>query len=394
MAEFLEFFALKDNPFRITPDVDFFYMSSVHQEALSSLEYVVETGEGFAVIVGEPGTGKTITVRKFVSSLPENVEYAYILFPNLSPEEMFKAVLEDFGIEINDSVSKNRLFSQLKEFLLKKKEEGKTVLVIIDEAQNLPVETLEELRILSNLETDKEKLIQIILLGQPELERKLNLPELRQLKQRITVFFRLRNLNKNEMIDYINYRLAKAGNSSIRIEKGAYNTIYKYSNGNLRTINLIMERTLMSAFINNRQNIKKNDVLNAVNSLNLKKSSKSVITYYVILIISLVVILIVVAYFYTLNKDKEQSPVVREENTVKEGFVKVNKLNVRQKPSKDAQIVYILNKGNVVRIVDKKGDWLKVRYKNITGWVSKRYLETVNDKTDVRKSSDLQTEAH
>ncbi|MBK3331702.1 AAA family ATPase [Persephonella atlantica] len=393
MAEFLEFFAFKDDPFRITPDVDFFYMSSVHQEALSSIEYVTESGEGFAVIIGEPGTGKTITIRKFLSRLPESVEYAYILFPNLSPEEMFRAVLEDFGIEIDDNVSKNKLFSQLRNFLIKKKEERKKVLIIVDEAQNLPVETLEELRILSNLETDKEKLLQIILLGQPELERKLNLPELRQLKQRITVFFRLRNLSKNEMVDYINYRLAKAGNSSIRIEKGAYNAIYRYSNGNLRTINLIMERALMSAFVSNRHGIKKEDVLTAVDSLGLK-TLKGNNKKYIISIIMLFIILAVPVYFYNLNNKDKSFTADYKKSVIKRGFVKVNKLNMRKKPSGDAEIIYVLRKGDSLDILEGREDWLKVRYKNITGWVNKKYVGPIDDKAGIRKSSDLQSKTY
>ncbi len=376
MAEFLEFFALNDDPFRITPDVDFFYMSPVHQEALSSIEYVIETGEGFAVIIGEPGTGKTITIRKFISKLPENVEYAYILFPNLSPEEMFRAILEDFGINIDDNVSKNRLFSKLKDFLLKKKEEGKKVFIVIDEAQNLPVETLEELRILSNLETDKEKLIQIILLGQPELERKLNLPELRQLKQRITVLYRLRNLNKDEMIDYINYRLAKAGNSTIRIDMGAYSTVYKYSNGNLRTINLIMERALMSAFVNNRHNITKEDVKSAVNSLGLEINQgfkpKHVVALFLLLALSVPAFY----YFYQFLKNgRETNYQIHKKELI--GIIKANKLNMRKHPSKDAEIVYVLKKGDVVKVLKENKEWFKVKYKNITGWINKNYMELV-----------------
>ena len=272
---FLEFFGFEEDPFKITPDIDFFFNSSSHQEALMALEYIYQSEEGFIVIVGEPGTGKTITIRKFLSQLPENMEYAYILFPNLSPEELLYAILEDFGIKIpTEKLTKNKLFSILKDFLIEKKKEGKKLFIIVDEAQNLPLETLEELRILSNLETEKEKLLQIVLIGQPELEEKIN--SLRQLRQRITVLVKLKNLSKEEVENYINYRLSKAGNSSVRITKKAINEVYKLSNGTPRLINQIMERALMSAFVNQETNIDKKHIKQAKESLNLNYPSGGV----------------------------------------------------------------------------------------------------------------------
>lgn len=274
---FLDFFGFEEDPFKITPDIDFFFNSKSHQNALTALEYIYHSEEGFVVIVGEPGTGKTITIRKFLSKIPENMEYAYILFPNLSPEELLYAILEDFGIKIpNQNITKNKLFSMLKDFLIEKKKEGKKIFIIVDEAQNLSIETLEELRILSNLETEKEKLLQIVLVGQPELEEKLNSPRLRQLKQRITVFIRLNNLSKDEVENYINYRLSKAGNIPIRITKKAINEIYKLSKGIPRVINQIMERALMSAFVNQETTIDKKHIKQAKQSLNIENSVKGV----------------------------------------------------------------------------------------------------------------------
>ncbi|WP_456465165.1 AAA family ATPase [Persephonella sp.] len=378
MESYIQFFALKDNPFRITPDLDFFFMSSVHQEALGSLEFLMESEEGFAVIIGEPGTGKTITIRKFISQLPENVEYAYILFPNLSPEEMFRAILEDFGIDIDDSATKNKLFSTLKEFLIKKRKEGKKILIIIDEAQNLPVETLEELRILSNLETDKEKLLQIILLGQPELEKKLNSDALRQLKQRITVIARLSNLTKDEMVNYINYRLAKAGNSTIKISNSAYKEIFKYTQGNLRQINQIMERALMSAFVKNSHQIDREDIKEAAESLGISKMKRKKSFY---LILPAILFFLLVAFslsgYYFFSKDIQQEK--KSEKNLKEVYVIPNRLNVRAFPDKSSEIVYVLKKGDKVEVVNDKEGWYKIRYKNITGWVKKEYTGYRNE---------------
>ncbi|SNZ02424.1 general secretion pathway protein A [Persephonella hydrogeniphila] len=376
MADYIEFFGFNDNPFRITPDIDFFFMSSVHQEALASLEFLLESEEGFAVIIGEPGTGKTITIRKFISQLPENVEYAYILFPNLSPEEMFRAVLEDFGIKIPDNATKNKLFSLLREFLIKKKNEGKKIFIVVDEAQNLPVETLEELRILSNLETEKEKLLQIILLGQPELEKKLNSPELRQLRQRITVLTHLRNLSKNEMIDYINYRLAKAGNSTIRISPSAYNLIYKYSEGNVRLINLIMERALMSAFVKNRHSVDKENIKEAVNSLNIEKKQRKI--YPVVVAVFLVFLIAFGTSGYYLFSERIDSPnqIKKQE---KKATVTANKLNVRILPDKNSDIVYVLSKGDELKILGEKDEWYRIKYKNVEGWVKKDFVRKSNE---------------
>ncbi|NPA58459.1 MAG: AAA family ATPase [Aquificae bacterium] len=410
---FIEFFGFRDNPFNITPDVDFFFTSSVHQEALSSLEYLLETEEGFAVIIGEPGTGKTITIRKFLSQLPQNVEYAYILFPNLSPEEMFKAILEDFGIDIPENASKNRLFSLLRDFLVEKKKEGKKVLVIVDEAQNLPVETLEELRLLSNLETDKEKLIQIILLGQPELERKLNLPQLRQLKQRITVVNHLNNLSKEEVEDYINYRLAKAGNSSIRISPKAYDTVFRYSGGNLRLINQLMERALMSAFIKNKHSIDRQEVEEAAVSLGFESPKTSRWKLLTAGILLLAVSLGAGLYYLYLQlygggktaettekavvKQEEKEvkvetappppPPEEEEEEVNTGTVAVERLNMREKPSTDSRVLKVLKKGDKVEIIGQEGKWLKVKQGEVEGWVDGRFIKQETQEKPLKRSS-------
>ena len=403
MMDFLEFFNLKENPFKLTPDVDFFYMSSVHQEALALLEYLLNSEEGFAVIIGEPGTGKTITIRKFLSQIPDNVEYAYILFPNLSPEELFMAILEDFGIQLSDKVSKNKLFSTLRDFLIQKRKEGKKVLVIIDEAQNLPVETLEELRILSNLETDKEKLLQIILLGQPELEEKLNSTDLRQLRQRISILTHLSNLDYREMVDYINYRLSKAGNSTIRITEKAYKAIYKYTQGNLRLINLLMERALMSAFVENKHQIDKENIESAAESLALRKETGNKKYPVLIGIFALVFFIFAggFAYFY-LNGEKEVS--YKKENTEKinnpktytiskkNGIVIANILNVRESPSINSKIINKLGKGDKIEIVEEAGDWLKIQKGALQGWVKKEFVKINNGAAKKTNKSDNRKE--
>ncbi|MBK3331457.1 AAA family ATPase [Persephonella atlantica] len=264
---YLEFFGLKEDPFKITPDYRYFYPSKTHRIADNLLNYVVRHGEGFCVIIGEPGTGKTTVIRKFINSLKDNVIYALILTPKLNPEEFLKVVLDDLGIHIKAD-SKHDLLKKFREFLEKKVSEGKKVLIIVDEAQNLPEDTLEELRLLSNLETANEKLVQIILLGQPELDEKLKLPQLRQLNQRITNKIRLLPLTEDETFRYIYHRLAIAGKGNIRFKDSAVRKIYKYSRGIPRIINILASRSLMSAFMTGSFVIKPENVDAAKETLN------------------------------------------------------------------------------------------------------------------------------
>ena len=396
MDNYLSFFNLNEDPFKITPDVEYFFMSPIHHEALMSLNYLLSSGEGFSVIIGEPGTGKTITIRKFINELPDNVEYAYILFPNLSPEEMFKAILEDFGIPYDESSSKNKLFSKLKDFLIEKRKEGKKVLIIIDEAQNLPIETLEELRILSNLETEKDKLIQFILLGQPELEHKLESPQLRQLKQRITLIVKFRNLNQDEITNYIVYRLAKAGNTRLNIDPSVYKYLYTLTNGNLRKVNILMERALMAAFVENSFTITKKHIQKAENSINntedeTEKNQNKIL----IPVAASVVFVIISAAVYFLYPDiskkinKAPPPTPKTENTNIEqkpikALIAYPMVEIKNKPSPKGKKIAVLKKGSVLKILDTAKNWVKVSFQtkdaNKTGWVYKEFIVFVSEK--------------
>ncbi len=385
MKDFLEFFGFRDNPFKITPDAHYFFLSESHQEALLSLKYLVDSEEGFAVIIGEPGTGKTLTVRKFIDDLPEDVEFAYILFPNLSPEELFEAILEDFGIK-TEGETKNRIFTKLRDHLIEKRSKGKRVLIIIDEAQNLPVETLEELRILSNLETNDQKLIQIILIGQPELEEKLESNALRQLRQRITVITKLRNFTEKETRSYIDYRIAKAGTGNLRIHPKVYKLVYKYSLGIPRLINILMERSLMAAFVDGTHEIKPEHLERAAESVGIRVSKdrgRSVLTY-----ASLFAVLLVTGYLgyvFFISQPETKAPVYeapvqatpQTTDQIRLVTVEVPLLNVRDRPSPDSKVVYVLREGDRLEVLQEGPDqWIKVRFpeKGITGWVNGKYV--------------------
>ncbi|RUM58928.1 MAG: AAA family ATPase [Persephonella sp.] len=265
---YLEYYGLKEDPFKITPDYRYFYPSHSHKKAEDLLKFVIDNGEGFCLITGEPGLGKTTVIRKFISTLSKNIIYAFVLTPKLSPEEFLNVVLDDLGLKVNGTLSKHELIKRFRDFLIDKIKKGKKVLIIVDEAHNLPVETLEELRLLSNLETEKEKLVQIILLGQPELERKLKSPELRQLDQRIPNRIKLEPLTKEETEKYIHHRLYIAGNKSIKFDDKAVKKIYKYSKGIPRIINILSSRALMSAFLNGSFLVKPSHVEAAKEAIN------------------------------------------------------------------------------------------------------------------------------
>lgn len=263
-----EFFGFYQDPFKRTPDVDFYYPTKMHLEALDTLSYLIHSDEPFAVLTGEPGTGKTITIKKFINELPNNIVSAYILFPNLTPEELFMAILEDFDIHVDKTLTKNALFAKLRDFLIDIGSQGKKAVIIIDEAQNLPNETLEELRLLSNLETEKDKLLKIILAGQPELDAKLNDEGLRQLKQRVTLYVKLYNIKDEDIKDYIYSHLDKAGKGHIKIQRGVIRKIAKITKGNPRLINTLMDRTIIAAFLDDSHAITEDHLRNAISSIN------------------------------------------------------------------------------------------------------------------------------
>lgn len=290
---YLEYFGLKEDPFKITPDYTYFFPSVTHKLAENLLNYVVKTGEGFCVIIGEPGTGKTTILRKFLSNLPPEFVYALILNPILNPEEFLKVLLDEFNITYSRDISKNEVFKIFKKFLEENVIKGKKTLVIIDEAQNLPFDTLEELRLLSNLETEKEKLIQIILFGQPELEEKLSDPRLRQLNQRITNKLFLKPLSKEEVKRYINHRLKVAGGEKIMFEENTIESIYLLTYGYPRLVNIVSSRALMAAFMENSFIVKPHhleSVQYTFLNFSEKKSERILIIYFILLFFAIIFI--------------------------------------------------------------------------------------------------------
>jgi general secretion pathway protein A len=249
------FFGFKEKPFKLVPNPAYFYLSKSHEEALAHLNYAISQGDGFVEITGEVGTGKTTLCRAFLENVNRTVEAAYIFNPKLGPKQLLRTINEEFGIKTEGENTKD-LIDSLNSFLIQKKAAGKKVILLIDEAQNLNRNVLEQLRLLSNLETNRDKLLQIILVGQPELSEILNSHSLRQLGQRITLSYQLSPLTFNECKEYIQYRInIAARKTAIKFDRSAYRQIYKYSKGIPRLINIVCDRSLLTAFVLNQFNI-------------------------------------------------------------------------------------------------------------------------------------------
>ncbi len=242
------FYGLREKPFNLTPDPRFLYLSDKHKEAFAHLLYGIRSRSGFVMVTGEIGTGKTTICRNLLNQLDEDTELAFIFNPMLSPLELLKKIVSEFGV---DSAGTNALeiTEDLNQYLLEAAAKGKNCVLLIDEAQNLDPQVLEQIRLLSNLETETEKLLQIVLIGQPELGDKLALHELRQLNQRIAARYHLRPLSEKEVLQYVAYRLHVAGGRrKVKFARGAVRAVYKISGGTPRMINAVCDRALLIGF--------------------------------------------------------------------------------------------------------------------------------------------------
>ena len=243
-----DFFGFSEKPFDLTPDPKYLYLSPKHKEVLAHLVYGLQENNGFLKIIGEVGTGKTMICRSFLRELRTDFNIAYIFNPAINELELLQTINSELGLP-GKSKSKKKLIDLLNAFLLEERAKGHRVVVIIDEAQDLEPKVMEQLRLLSNLETDTEKLIQIVLIGQPELEKVLAKDRLRQLRQRITIQWELLPLNLEETRGYIQHRLNVAlGKGKVRFSRQAVETVFRYSRGIPRMINVISDRTLLIAY--------------------------------------------------------------------------------------------------------------------------------------------------
>ena len=261
MTMYLQHFGLREPPFGLTPDTHFFFAGSSYQAALNTLLVAARSGEGFVKIVGEVGNGKTLLCRKFLAMLNQASPVprfltAYILNPYLEPRSLLLALAEEFRVPMDKDTDQHQLLKGLTRALLECARNGQRALVCLDEVQAMPLESLEMLRLLTNLETEKRKLLQVVLFGQPELNERLRHRSIRQLRQRISFQHELKGLRRDEMERYLRHRLAVAQfPGDTLFSKGAVGKLYRISGGTPRLVNIVAHKALMLAFSDGRQQV-------------------------------------------------------------------------------------------------------------------------------------------
>lgn len=266
---YLNFYGLKEKPFSLTPDPQFLYLSESHRAAIDFLLFGIKQREGFMVVTGDIGTGKTTICRSLLEKLDQQVKTAVIFNSFLTEGELLRAILKDLGFTSIGRTKAERI-EALNRFLLDRLSQGEHVVLMIDEAQNLSIPVLEQIRMLSNLETTKEKMLQIILFGQLELDQKLKSPKLKQLNQRIAIRHHILPLTREETESYISQRLIVAGSQgNITFSKSALDEIYRFSKGIPRLINLICDRSLIGGFVEETHHIGKGIVQKAKQELSV-----------------------------------------------------------------------------------------------------------------------------
>jgi general secretion pathway protein A len=263
----LDYYGLSEAPFAITPNPRFLFFSPKHREAFNHLLYGIRERKGFVQLTGEVGAGKTTLCRALLEQLGENVSTALILNPALNAEQLIKTIALEFGLDVRGS-DHLEVIALINDFLLHQLSEGRETVLIIDEAQNLTNELLEQVRLLSNLETDDRKLLQIVLMGQPELRERLNHHGLRQLRQRITVRYHLRPLGRLEVCQYIQHRLQVSGARGMPyFTQPALWRIFRYSGGVPRLVNAVCDKALLAGFVRQADRIDFRTVGRAVREL-------------------------------------------------------------------------------------------------------------------------------
>ena len=258
-----QYYGLTENPFSLTPDTDFFYQSFTHQEALNVLLVAIRAGDGFLKVTGEVGTGKTLLCRKLLDTLDDRYNTVYIPNPYMNCNALLEAVMVEMGI--SHRLEKDNHIACINEYLIESARQSKSTVIILDEAQSLPQESLEAIRLLSNLETEKQKLVQIILFGQPELDSLLEQSSIRQLQQRIMHAYHLKPLNRSAIGAYIRHRMRSAGYAGPELfDRAAQNLLYKISRGIPRVINVLCHKAMMQSYANGEFYIRKKQIRSAV----------------------------------------------------------------------------------------------------------------------------------
>ena len=306
-AQYLSLYGFRMPPFGLSPDPDFFYPAPTHLSAGKILSHAIANGEGFMVLTGRAGLGKTLLLRRILEGLDDRKVPLLILSPAVDATGLLQLLLGEVGLDFTEQTSTAQLLQIFQNHVLKMAQEDRELFIIVDEAQNMPLQTLEQLRMLSNLETGKRKLMQILLIGQTGLDKTLTDPKLGQLAQRIVVHERLQPLNLTQIARYVEYRLKRAGGNNIKLSLSGCKLLLKASQGIPRLINRIMDRTLLLASLDSTRNLSKRHVKTAITTMKDINSggrrTKQFIGPLVLFATSIVVVAII--YFFVTLQPKE-----------------------------------------------------------------------------------------
>jgi len=355
---YLKHFGLERPPFKITPDTSLFYEGGNRGAALEAVKYAIVQGEGIIKVVGEVGSGKTMLCRMLEIKLPEYVEIVYLANPSLSPEKILHVIAMEMKLPIEQSDDKAKVMTALQEYLLDRHGRGRQVVVFIEEAQGMPLDTLEEIRLLSNLETNHFKMLQIVLFGQPELDENLAQKQIRQLRERITHHLSLDVFEKKDIQSYLNFRMRAAGYKDADLFNAKLSgKIAKYSKGLTRRINILADKTMLAAFSENSQEIKPKHVKMAAKDSQYMPSGMPVWIKHS-LVVTAIVVLVALGWFIR-------------------GFDENNALVTKSKVINDKTVASSGNKSNFSPLIDGESESLQLKSYELSDLLHQRLKETV-----------------
>lgn len=312
-----EHFGLARPPFKITPDTSLFFEGSQRGAALDALIYAINSGEGIIKVVGEVGSGKTMLCRMLEVRLSSDIDVIYIANPSLSPDNILHMIAHELHLDVSNEMSKVDVMQDIQTHLLKKHASNRQVVLFVEEAQSMPIETLEEIRLLSNLETDEDKLLQMVLFGQPELDEKLSVPHIRQLKERITHSFELSPFPQDDTLNYLNFRLRAVGYKGPDVfNKKTAGSVKKYSNGLTRRINIIADKSLLAAFSEGSHTVTSSHIKSAAQDSEFKHGFNKKILLLPGLFVLLLSTLIAGYYLGQKNLSEQNSALIIKQEPV------------------------------------------------------------------------------
>jgi len=396
---YYKYFGLNQPPFKITPDTSLFFPGGNRGAVLEALIYAITEGEGIVKVVGEVGSGKTMLCRMLEVELPENVEVVYLANPSLSPENILHAIAFELKLNVTETDNRLKVMNELQSYLLDRHADNRQIVVFVEEAQGMPIATLEEIRLLSNLETTQNKLLQIVLFGQPELDEKIATREIRQLKERITYSFLLAPFKVDEVRDYLNSRLRTCGYRSENVfSPSAVRAISKYSTGLLRRINILADKALLAAYASNTHKVTRGHVKVAARDSEFLKS-RTFLTPIMLSMASLIMFVLIGGLVFpgkishgiqTIQKSFDTyAKTINPQLTEASGLEQMADIEVTESSAEEKQIDTIYLSQDVENLVDS--ETTDVEQFNVTGNEDSKLMDlsALIKGTKIRSPADL-----